>query len=88
MPFKNTSDEDVEYLVEEESFMVRRTLNVEVKEDDLKQQRDNIFHTRCHVNNKLCSMIIHGGSCANITSFMLIRKLNLNIKKHYIPYKF
>jgi hypothetical protein len=46
MPFKNTSDEDVEYLVEEESFMVRRTLNVEVKEDDLKQQRDNIFHTR------------------------------------------
>jgi hypothetical protein len=88
MPFKNTSDKDVEYLVEEESFMVRRTLNVEVKEDDLKQQRDNIFHTRCHVNNKLCSMIIYGGSCANITSFMLIRKLNLNITKHYIPYKF
>jgi len=51
MPFKNTSDKDIEYLVKEESFMVRRTLNVEVKEDDLKQQRDNIFHTRCHINN-------------------------------------
>jgi hypothetical protein len=36
-------------------------LSAQVKEDDMEQQRENIFHTRCHINNKVCSMIIDGG---------------------------
>jgi hypothetical protein len=28
-------------------------------------QRENIFHTRCYVKDKVCSMIIDGGSCTN-----------------------
>ena len=24
----------------------------------MEQQRENIFRTRCHINNKVCSMII------------------------------
>ena len=39
------------------------------------------------INNKVCSMIIGGGSYVNITSTILIIKLNLNITKHYKPYK-
>jgi hypothetical protein len=33
-------------------------------------------------------MIIDNRSCANIASIILVKKLNLNIVKHYRPYKF
>ncbi len=42
--------------------LVRRAPNTEFKMDGIEQQRENIFHTRCHINNKVCSMIIDGGS--------------------------
>ncbi|RDX64114.1 hypothetical protein CR513_57368, partial [Mucuna pruriens] len=35
------------------------------KEKD-EAQRENIFHTRCPVQGKVCSMIIDGGSCTNV----------------------
>ena len=43
--------------------MIRRSLSVQTKEDDVEQQRENIFHTRCLINDKVCSMIIDSGSC-------------------------
>ena len=51
-----------------------------------KQQRDNTFHIRCHISNKVCNMIIDSGNCINIASTILIKKLNLNTVKH-LPYK-
>ena len=42
-------------------IVARRALSVQVKKDDIEQQRENIFHTRCHINSKVCSMIIDGG---------------------------
>ena len=56
------SDANLEYLVEGEALVTRLVLNTQVKEDDIEQQRENIFHTRCHVQNKVCSLIIDGGS--------------------------
>ena len=47
----------------------------------------NIFHTRCHTNNKICNMIVDSESCANIGSTILVRKLNPNIIKHESPYR-
>jgi len=38
--------------------VIRRTLNVQIKKDDIKQQREKIFHTKYHINNKTYSMII------------------------------
>ena len=35
-----------------ESLVIRRTLQVQVKEDESNQQRENIFHTRCYVQSK------------------------------------
>ena len=58
---KDACDDNVEYLVEGESLVAKRALSAQVKEDDLAQQRENIFRTRCHINNKVCSMIIDGG---------------------------
>ena len=74
---EDACDDNVEYPVEGESFMARSALSAQVKEDDMEQQRENIFHTRCHINNKVCSMIIDGGSCTNVASTTLVEKLNL-----------
>ena len=44
---ENACDDDVEYPMESESLVARRALSAQVKEDDMEQQRENIFHTRC-----------------------------------------
>ena len=65
----DASDNDrVVYPVTGESLVARCALNTHIKVDDAKQQRENIFHTRCHVNNKVYSMIIDGRSCTNVAS--------------------
>jgi hypothetical protein len=84
---EDVCDDDVEYPVEGESLVARRALSTQVKEDDMEQQRENIFHTRCHINNKVCSMIIDGGSCTNVASTILVEKLSLPTLKHPKPYK-
>ena len=62
------SDEEIAYLIEVEALVIRHALNMQIKEDDVDQQRENIFHTQCHIQHKVCSMIIDGGSCANVAS--------------------
>jgi hypothetical protein len=52
-PLKDVDDVCVEYLVEEETLVMRISLNIHVNVDNLKDQRENIFHTRCHVQNKI-----------------------------------
>ena len=41
-----------------ESLVIRRSLNVQVSKVNVKQQKENIFHTTCHIKNKVYSMII------------------------------
>ena len=43
-------------------LLTRWVLTAQVKEGDIEQQNGNIFHTHCHVNNKVCSLIIDGES--------------------------
>jgi hypothetical protein len=84
----NASDDDgVEYPVEGESLVASRALNTPIKIEDMEQQRENIFHTRCYVNNNVCSMIIDGGSFTNVASTTLVDKLSLPLLKHPRPYK-
>jgi hypothetical protein len=40
-----------------------------------KQQRENIFHIRCHISNKVCNMIIDSESYVNVASTILVKKL-------------
>ena len=74
---EDACDNNVEYPVEGESPVARCALSAQVKEDDIEQQRENIFHTRCHINNKVCSMIIDRVSCTNVASTTLVELLNL-----------
>ena len=86
-PLEDTCDDGVEYPVEGESLVARYALSAQIKEDDIDQQRENIFHTRCHINNKVCSMIIDGGNCTNVASTTLIEKLKLPTLKHPRPHR-
>ena len=86
-PLEDANDVCVECSVEGETLVVKRALNVHVKVDDLEGQRENIFHIRCHVQNKIFSVIVNGGSYTNIASTKLVKKLSLYTTKHHIPYK-
>jgi hypothetical protein len=87
MPPLKDSDGDELALPVGESLVIRRTLQVQVKEDEINQQRENIFHTRCYVQSKVCGLIIDSGSCVNVCSTTLVSKLNLCTVKHAEPYR-
>ena len=55
--------------------------------DDIEQQHENIFRTCCHINYKVCSLIINDGSCTNVANALLVEKLQLQTLKHPRPYK-
>ncbi|XP_074318277.1 uncharacterized protein LOC141655077 [Silene latifolia] len=50
------------------------------------EQRDQLFHTKCQVGNKWCSVIIDGGSCTNVASSEMVDKLGLTTTAHPRPY--
>ena len=86
-PLNDTSDVDLEFPVEGEELVTRLVLSAQVKEDDIEQQHENIFPTTCHVNNRVCSLIIDGEICTNVASTLLVEKLQLPTLKHPKPYK-
>ncbi|XP_057248316.1 uncharacterized protein LOC130590268 [Beta vulgaris subsp. vulgaris] len=70
---------------EGECLVVRRNLSsLPIQADQL--QREAIFHTRCTIGGKVCSLIIDGGSCTNVASQTLVTKLNLTTNPHPAPY--
>jgi len=50
------------------------------------EQRENIFHSHCTLHGKVCSVIIDGGSSANMISLSMIEKLGLQTMTHPYPY--
>ena len=83
MPPLEDRDGDELALLVEESLVIRKTL----KEDETNQQRENIFHTGCYVQSKVCNLIIDSGRCVNVCSTTLVSKLNLCTIKHVKPYR-
>jgi hypothetical protein len=49
--------------------------------------RSNIFHTTCTIENRVCNLIIDGGSCENVISQEVVDKLRLQQEDHPNPYK-
>ncbi|XP_057984549.1 uncharacterized protein LOC131169348 [Hevea brasiliensis] len=79
---------DVEHAVGGNILVVRRALSAQAKEEEGDAlQRENIFHTRCLVNGKTCSMIVDSGSCVNVASTLMAVKLGMRTMKHPRPYK-
>ncbi|XP_031265672.1 uncharacterized protein LOC116124107 [Pistacia vera] len=86
-PLEDCSDVEVEELVHGDLLVIRRALSIQPKDEGDEEQGEHIFHTRCHVKDKVCTLIIDSGSCTNVTSTLLVEKLNLKWKKHLKPYK-
>jgi len=85
-PSKPSSEIERESPCDGDLLMIRRMLGTIPKSLD-DTQRENIFHTRCLINNKLCSLIIDGGSCTNMASTRVVKKLALPTISHTKPYK-
>ena len=86
MPSLEDANDGVEYHIDGKLMIARRALNMQVKEY-AKVQRDNIFHIKWHVKDKVCSMIIDYRSCTNVATTSLVEKLNLKTLKHPRVYK-
>ena len=69
---------------EGEILVVRRALSGFATQDDM-EQREAIFHTRCTVGGKVCSLIIDGGSCANVAPKTRVDKLKFMVTPHPQP---
>ncbi|RDY12847.1 hypothetical protein CR513_02274, partial [Mucuna pruriens] len=67
-------------------LIVRRLMSNTIEEEN-KSQRETIFHSRCLVLRKLCSIIIGGACCVNMDSLRLVEKLALPTLPHPRPYK-
>ncbi|KAG7572474.1 Zinc finger CCHC-type superfamily [Arabidopsis suecica] len=78
-------EEHEEFPIKGELLVARRSLSLQTKSEEQKQ-RENLFHTRCHVQGKVCSLIIDGGSCTNVASESMVKKLGLKVEKHPRPY--
>ena len=87
MPPLEDIDEDELALPVAGSLVIRHTLQVQVIEDESNKQRENIFHTRCYVQSKVCGLIIDSRSHVNVYSTTLVSKLNLSTLKHTKPYR-
>ena len=66
------------------ALITRRLLKTQVTENDVDDQRDNLFHTRCLVKGTACSLIIDSGSCTNVVSTMLIKRLHISTQHQWL----
>ena len=73
----NKEEEDQQEVVEEvdegELLVLRRAMSN--LKGEKEEQRENIFHSRYTIQGKVCSLIIDGGSCANVASSSMVGKL-------------
>ncbi|KAJ4705041.1 Transposon Ty3-I Gag-Pol polyprotein [Melia azedarach] len=86
-PLADYSDIKIEEPVHGDLLITRRTVSIQPKNDVDVEQREHIFHTICHVKDKVCTMIIDSRSCTNVAGTLFVDKLNLNTIKHPKPYK-
>ena len=66
-------------------LMARRALAAHIKEEEI--QRENIFYTQCHINSKVCSLVIDPGSYTNVASLVMVEALALPNREHLQPYR-
>ncbi|XP_056695519.1 uncharacterized protein [Spinacia oleracea] len=86
--FDESGDEEEEEGYEApiyDTSLVLRALQTQISPTDL-DQRDQLFHTKCLVKDKWCSVIVDGGSCTNAASSEMVSKLGLITTAHPRPY--
>ncbi|XP_010530494.1 PREDICTED: uncharacterized protein LOC104807077 [Tarenaya hassleriana] len=90
--YESMDEDEVEKVQEEIEYpdsgelLTRRVLSAMTNPEETAQ-RETIFHSRCTVRNKVCGLIIDSGSCTNVASAYMVKKLRLETEKHPHPYK-
>ena len=74
-PVDEESKEDLTYTDQGESLVSRRILKSTYVEEEWL--RNNIFHTKCTSDGKVCNVIIDGGSCENVISTTMVEIFRL-----------
>ena len=87
LSLEEEQDEEEESIPHGDCFVTLRALNAQPREDDHDIQRTNIFHSTCLIKNKVCMLIIDGGSCTNLAASYLVDKMKLKCSNHPRPYK-
>jgi hypothetical protein len=67
------------------ALVVTQILSVQMSEVESGQWH-NLFQTKAKVEDKVCKVIIDGGSCHNLASKEMVDKLGLKLLKHPHPY--
>ncbi|XP_057517897.1 uncharacterized protein LOC130798821 [Amaranthus tricolor] len=67
-------------------LLIRRNFHATPK-GKKSDQRESIFQTKCKVKDRVCDLIIDGGSETNCVSAQLVQDLNLHTQNHPNPYK-
>ena len=67
--------------------MVTRRAFITPRADESDWLRNNVFQSTCTILGKVCRFIIDGGSCENIISEEVVRKLEIKTSNHLKPYK-
>jgi len=73
---KKNQKEVIKEADKDEILVLRKPLSSQHNEKE--EQTENIFHSRRAVQGKVSSLIIDGGSCANVLSLSMIENLNLH----------
>ncbi|XP_057529968.1 uncharacterized protein LOC130808520 [Amaranthus tricolor] len=86
---EESETEDREQIYPEEGryqLLIRRNFHVTPK-GKKSDQRESIFQTKCKIKDRVCDLIIDGGSETNCVSAQLIQDLGLDTQNHPNPYK-
>lgn len=89
-----TTDSEEEYEREQlqpevdthHTLVIRRSFHTTPRAHK-SDQRENIFQTKCRIKDKVCDLIIDGGSETNCVSQNLVQELKLTTQTHHQPYK-
>jgi hypothetical protein len=77
-PVFNDGNEDrILYGDENETLVVRKSLLAPKGDFEEDWLRTNIFHTTSTITEKVCMIIIDSGSCENVVSEEVVKKLQL-----------
>ena len=66
---------------EGELLVLRRLLHAQDSSSN-KEPREMIFHSWCTIEDKVCNLIINGGSYTNVACTLLIEKLGIPTISH------
>lgn len=70
-PLETGNEDEIEQPAHIELMIIRQALGIQPKENGDEVQREN---PRCHVNKKVCNMIINNWSYINMASTLFVKK--------------